>query len=271
MPFYVLFYTQNKLKFCKGICVEYFPVGFLLFLCPVLWPVDVYLIGSTARFGGFIVIALWVGMKILRKRQFRLNELDLIFGLFVLYYGSRILITDRVFNPNVPLYTVMLLLLYVYARNIKSGNTFFILLFFAGGLQGIWYILQITDFLPSYHYLLKGTGCFFNPSILALFLVLSLLAGICSFKKEFSIGWKVCWLLNFLLLLYGILSINSRASWIALVMGILWKAARQKYRYPVLQSFENHPEMQRMSPKMQGSEIYCTDGKTVCQGRQTAA
>ena len=53
MPFYVLFYTQNKLKFCKGICVEYFPVGFLLFLCPVLWPVDVYLIGSTARFGGF--------------------------------------------------------------------------------------------------------------------------------------------------------------------------------------------------------------------------
>lgn len=136
MPFYVLFYTQNKLKFCKGICVEYFPVGFLLFLCPVLWPVDVYLIGSTARFGGFIVIALWVGMKILRKRQFRLNELDLIFGLFVLYYGSRILITDRVFNPNVPLYTVMLLLLYVYARNIKSGNTFFILLFFAGGLQG---------------------------------------------------------------------------------------------------------------------------------------
>ncbi len=237
MPFYVLFYMQNKLKFCKGICVEYFPVGFLLFLCPVLWPVDVYLIGSTARFGGFIVIALWVGMKILRKRQFRLNELDLIFGLFVLYYGSRILITDRVFNPNVPLYTVMLLLLYVYARNIKSGNTFFILLFFAGGLQGIWYILQITDFLPSYHYLLKGTGCFFNPSILALFLVLSFLAGICSFKKEFGIGWKVCWLLNFLLLLYGILSINSRASWIALVMGILWKAARQKYRYPNYLSF----------------------------------
>ena len=184
-----------------GFCVEYFPVGFLLFLCPVLWPVDVYLIGSTARFGGFIVIALWVGMKILRKRQFRLNELDLIFGLFVLYYGSRILITDRVFNPNVPLYTVMLLLLYVYVRNIKSGSTFFILLFFAGGLQGIWYILQITDFLPSYHYLLKGTGCFFNPSILALFLVLSFLAGICSFKKEFGIGWKVCWLLNFLLLL----------------------------------------------------------------------
>ncbi|MFR3853048.1 MAG: O-antigen ligase family protein [Odoribacter splanchnicus] len=176
-------------------------------------------------------------MKILRKRQFRLNELDLIFGLFVLYYGSRILITDRVFNPNVPLYTVMLLLLYVYARNIKSGNTFFILLFFAGGLQGIWYILQITDFLPSYHYLLKGTGCFFNPSILALFLVLSFLAGICSFKKEFGIGWKVCWLLNFLLLLYGILSINSRASWIALVMGILWKAARQKYRYPNYLSF----------------------------------
>ena len=169
MPFYVLFYMQNKLKFCKGICVEYFPVGFLLFLCPVLWPVDVYLTGSTARFGGFIVIALWVGMKILRKRQFRLNELDLIFGLFVLYYGSRILITDRIFNPNVPLYTVMLLLLYVYVRNIKSGSTFFILLFFAGGLQGIWYILQITDFLPSYHYLLKGTGCFFNPSILALF------------------------------------------------------------------------------------------------------
>ena len=62
-------------------------------------------------------------------------------------------------------------------------------------------------------------------------------AGICSFKKEFGIGWKVCWLLNFLLLLYGILSINSRASWIALVMGILWKAARQKYRYPNYLSF----------------------------------
>ena len=60
-----------------GICVEYFPVGFLLFLCPVLWPVDVYLIGSTARFGGFIVIALWVGMKILRKRQFRLIGFDI--------------------------------------------------------------------------------------------------------------------------------------------------------------------------------------------------
>ena len=225
------FPTENKLKFWQGICVEYFPVGFLLFFCPVLWPVDVYLIGSTARFGGFIVIALWVGMKIFRNRQFRLNELDLIFSLFVLYYGCRILITDRIFNPNVPLYTVMLLLLYVYARNIKSGSIFFILLFFAGALQGIWYVLQITDLLPSYHYFLPGTGCFFNPSILALFLVLSFLAGICSFKKEFSIGWKVCWLLNFILLLYGILAINSRASWIALVMGILWKAVRQKYRY----------------------------------------
>lgn len=228
---------KNKLKFWKRICVEYFPLVFLLFFCPVFWPVDVYLIGSTARFGGFIVIALWVGMKIFRSRQFRLNELDLIFGLFVLYYGSRILITDRIFNPNVPLYTVMLLLLYVYVRNIKSGSTFFILLFFAGGLQGIWYILQITDFLPSYHYLLTGTGCFFNPSILALFLVLSFLAGVCSFKKEFNIEWKVCWLLNFLLLLYGVLAINSRASWIALIMGMLWRAARQKYRYPNYLSF----------------------------------
>ena len=82
-------------------------------------------------------------------------------------------------------------------KEYKVGQYIFILLFFAGGLQGIWYILQITDFLPSYHYLLKGTGCFFNPSILALFLVLSFLAGICSFKKEFGIGWKVCWLLNF--------------------------------------------------------------------------
>lgn len=228
---------ENKLKYWKGICFEFFPVAFLLFFCPVLWPVDTYLIGSTAKFGGFIVITLWVGMKIFRNRQFRLNELDSIFGLFVLYYGYRILITDRIFNPNALLYTVMLLLLYTYARNIKSANTFFILLFFAGGLQGIWYILQITDFLPSYHYLLTGTGCFFNPSILALFLVLSFLAGICSFKKEFNIGWKICWLLNFLFLLYGMLNINSRASWIALFMGILWKAARQKYRNPNYLSF----------------------------------
>ena len=162
MPFYVLFYMQNKLKFCKGICVEYFPVGFLLFLCPVLWPVDVYLTGSTARFGGFIVIALWVGMKILRKRQFRLNELDLIFGLFVLYYGSRILITDRIFNPNVPLYTVMLLLLYVYVRNIKSGSTFFILLFFCRwAARNMVYFTNhgFPAFLPLFT---EGYGMFFQ-------------------------------------------------------------------------------------------------------------
>ena len=89
-------------------------------------------------------------------------------------------------------------------------------------------------FLPLFT---EGYGMFFQSLYTRIVLVLSFLAGICSFKKEFSIGWKVCWLLNFLLLLYGILAINSRASWIALVTGILWKAARQKYRYPNYLSF----------------------------------
>ena len=212
----------DKLRFCNRIYIEYIPLYVILFICPFFCNTDSFLTGITARFIGTISLLFCLTLILFRKTHWKINRVDTIFTAFITFYTLRILLAYPTFRLDNLLAYITLLLLYVYFRNVRQGNRFFLTLYFAGLLQAGWYILQIRGFLPSYHYLFKGTGSFFNPALLAIFLVMGLLAGMASFPVRRKLIVKVLWCVGCILLLCCIVAISSRAAWVALLTGGLW-------------------------------------------------
>lgn len=213
---------QNEIRFYERIYFEYIPLFIMLLLCPFFYNEDTFLTGITARFIGTIFLISCMIILLLRNDILKFNRLDLIFILFILFYGFRILLAHPVFNSNYLIHLLIVISAYVYFRNIRYGNIFFLILYLAGLIQSIWYVLQILNLVPSYHYLFEGTGCFSNPSILAIFLVVALLSGIASFQMKYKFLFKVLWWIGLIFLFGCIATINSRASWIALLVGAGW-------------------------------------------------
>lgn len=198
------------------------PLFFILILYPVIYHIDFFLPGITSEFISLILLIVWGNIVWARKNEFCFNGLDFLFLLFIVWYTGVNLFTGPSFHNRSVLQTANCLFLYFYFRNIRIKNRFFLLLFYAGLIQSVWSIMQIRDLLPSYHDLLKGSGTFFNPAILGLFLVLSALAGIALFDRKLKSGLKLLWAAGLILLLSCILISNSRASWIALMTGTSW-------------------------------------------------
>lgn len=167
---------------------------------------------------------------VLRKSDFLL--------LFLGWYATIVSIkgagTDKWFIVQ----SVTYVLIYFYFRNIRSDRLLFPSLFIAGTFQAVWGLLQKNGTLSSNHYMLDMTGGFFNPGILAIFLVLALLAGLMQWKPQLKRSIKCLWALACVLLLSCIALAHSRASWIALSGGCVWLfLARQKQgktRFPAL-------------------------------------
>lgn len=150
------------------------------------------------------------------------NKFDFVFLVFAIGYGWLNLIRRQPSDRWTVVQLIACVLLYFYFRHIKLKKQFFILLFIAGLLQAIWSLLQIREILPSFHYLLKGTGCFSNPAILGLFVALSAIAGLALYNTKFGIGVKLFWFAGIVLLLSCILLSKSRASCVALFAGGMW-------------------------------------------------
>ena len=194
----------------------------MFLLCPFFYNADTFLTGITSGFIGSVFLMSCMIILLLRNDVLKFNRLDLIFILFILFYGFRVLLAHPVFNSNYLIHLLIIISAYLYFRNIRYGNIFFLILYLAGLIQSVWYVLQILNLLPSYHYLFKGTGCFSNPSILAIYLVVALLSGIASFQIKYKFLIKVLWRTGLIFLFGCIATINSRASWIALLVGVGW-------------------------------------------------
>ncbi len=162
----------------------------------------------------------------------------MILLLFLGWYTSIVSIkgagTDKWFIVQ----SVTYVLIYFYFRNISLNRLFFRSLFMAGIFQAAWGLLQKNGILSSNHYLLDITGGFFNPGILAIFLVLALLAGSMQWKPQLKKSIKCLLALAYVLLLSSIVLAHSRASWIALYGGCVWLFCagqkRGKTRFPAL-------------------------------------
>ena len=213
---------MDKLRFYNKTYIEYIPLYIILLVCPLFCNTDSFLTGVTARFVGCVSLLFCISPVLFRETCWKINRVDVIFTAFITFYALRILLAYPTFRLDSLLQYMMLLLIYVYFRSVKQGNQFFLTLYFAGLLQAGWYILQIRGLLPSYHYLFKGTGSFFNPALLAIFLVMGLLAGMASFPVRRKLIVKVLWCVGCILLLCCIVAISSRAAWVALLTGGLW-------------------------------------------------
>lgn len=202
--------------------LENVPLIFILILYPVLYQTDIFLTGITSEFINLILILVCGNILWLRKNKLCLNTLDILFLIFVAWYaGVKILMGPTLhYRPIIQL--ISYITLYFYFRNIPLKNRFFLILFCAGIIQSLWSILQTWGILPSYHYLLKNTGSFFNPAILGIFLVLATLAGISLFDRKLKSYIKILWFIGLTLLLLSIITSNSRASWVALAIGCFW-------------------------------------------------
>lgn len=214
--------------------LEYIPLFFMLILYPVCCRADSFLSGITAGFIGMMLLLVCGNIVLIRKSEYCFNRPDLLFLVFALWHGGVSLFRGRVFDTWAVIQSITYVLLYFYCRNVNLKKLFFLLLYVAGLTQAIWSILQLSGVLPSGHPILNGTGCFFNPGILGIFLVLASLAGIALFDKRFSSGYKFLWALGLALLLCGILLSQSRSAWIALMAGCCWLFFTSNRKYLLL-------------------------------------
>lgn len=143
---------------------------------------------------------------------------DVFVFLYLLYGGIHFL----VYRENLPLslfiHWTILITIYIICRNINNQYLPFFL-WIGCTLQAIIGVLQFTGILESSHSLFHVTGCFWNPSQLGGFIacffplfVSDLLTRKCS----------VVYWLGLLLMVCSLVLSDSRAAWLACVIGILY-------------------------------------------------
>lgn len=189
---------------------------------------DAFLIGTTPFLIGSLSLVFCLTFTFF-DCHWKLNRLDVLFIGFVTFYFCRILLAYPSLRLDCLLRFICLLFVYLYYKNVEQGKTFFVILFFAGFVQAIWYILQVGGLFSSYNYLFIGTGSFFNSAPLAIFLVLALFAGIFSFPRRDEMSLRILWCIVFFVLFCCIIVIGSRAAWIAFLVGIFCIAIGEKH------------------------------------------
>lgn len=198
------------------------PLFFLLLVWPFLSQTDEYLDGITAQMVFYAVLCCGCVGKFLRRESFRIKMADLLLGVFVTWYGFRILASD------LPIDQWMILtggaggLLYFWVRNTKEYRLFFCMLLLGGLIQVCWYLLQRGGIFASYNSNFEGTGSFHNPALLSLFLSIALLGGLYCRRLMSSCFFR--WLIGGLMVVMAgcLLLLSSRASWIGLLFGLVW-------------------------------------------------
>lgn len=202
--------------------LPYFPLFYILFFYVVCSGMDYFISELTSQFILTVISAFCLGAVSVRKNVFRFNRLDLSLLLFALWYTIVISIKSAGIDRWFIVQSVTYILIYLYFRNIRLNGLFSRSLFIAGIFQAVWVLLQKNGILFSNHYLLDITGGFFNPGILAIFLVLALLAGLTQWKPQLKKGVKCLLALGYVLLTSCIVLADSRASWVALSGGCVW-------------------------------------------------
>lgn len=121
----------------------------------------------------------------------------------------------------------ILLLIYVTIRLFLKQSSYFIfiLINFAGLLESIIAILQSCHYIESNHHAFAVTGTFGNPGPLGGFLAVCLIVAVWLFGKSMQkhnrfllIGYAVITLC----IAYGLLLTESRAGWLAALIGMLF-------------------------------------------------
>jgi hypothetical protein len=112
--------------------------------------------------------------------------------------------------------------IYALFRNV-SYQYIFISFFISGVVQTLWASGQLFFLFPSYNINFQCTGYFNNLGVLACFLLFSTIGGIwilLHLKKDKYMA-KVFVLLALLLIIFVLIKANSRASYIALLLGMV--------------------------------------------------
>ncbi|NDV64582.1 O-antigen ligase family protein [Bacteroides sp. 224] len=152
---------------------------------------------------------------------------DIILFLYIIWIGIRILIRNEEPDPFYILSDIYLAFIYIAVRNMnkKQTNRIINYLFLSGVLQALICLAQLTGVIASNHSLFDFTGSFHNPGPLAGFLVPIFFLSGYLFYKQFVGKRKMHLMVVYgggLLLFLGVLFLsNSRAAWLAVVVGVL--------------------------------------------------
>lgn len=184
---------------------------------PLCFHTDVYLWNITMVFVNiFLLTIIFVCFK---RKKISINLLDILFLLFSIWYLTVYWLNTSTMDEWKIVQFVSCCFLYFYCKVYISLYFVLVCLLCSGIIQAVWSFLQIATILPSYHYLLIGTGSFPNPAILGIFLVLSFFSGVVLYNWHSSRSYRYFVGILLVILLIGIAFSNSRASWFALVIG----------------------------------------------------
>ena len=156
--------------------LKYFIILIYIVLYSVYYNVDYVLQRISVEFVGMICLTISSIVIICLKKRYSFNALDALFIIFTLWYSCSILWTNDTFNRWSLLGYITILLLYFCIRSIDVSKYILHVIFIIGIFQMIWYILQLCLIIPSRHYLFDGTGSFFNPALLGLYITITLIA-----------------------------------------------------------------------------------------------
>lgn len=220
----VLFLLNNSIftPFVHIVGLRNLIICFIVIVYPFLLPIDHYLTESTVTFLVLMLLLVAAIIRLLRNQVVYVNKIDIMFGLFAIGYALRVWWKNPVLDHPVLIHFFTVVGIYLYVRDSRLNRSFFCLLFCAGLIQCIWFVLQICNILPSRHSGFPGTGSFFNPALLGLFLVMAFWSGVVAGVGKQRKIIELLRMMALLVLLVCIVYVNSRASWIAFFAGGTW-------------------------------------------------
>lgn len=182
------------------------------------------------------VVSLWLFFKVLtsfKNKIFKIHTVDLMMLLFVLYVFVHFFIYSYysfLYN-QFWVFTGYMVLFYLFQFSFDKKNksesafTFSIkLIWLCCSVEAIIALLQKMNFVNAENEYFQIVGTFINPNFLGVYMVIGLIGvlyQILFFEFKDSIV-KLLLLISALLMLYVLYLTDSRASWISLIVGVLF-------------------------------------------------
>lgn len=221
----------------RGISVF---VGVELFLLPIInYSQSIFKEYESVLYALILVCILFVFLIVSKvktssdKSSLSITALDVLFVTYLAYsLFSALFVRDFAIDYSYYFVALALSLTYLLIRFFeKNGKNIIILsIIITGILQALWAILQAQDYISGKHISFKVTGTFQNPAILGLLLSITFILLLGKILKNKS-NIKIISLLIPIILLtgYALYLSDSRAAWLATIIGILCTLYKSRY------------------------------------------
>lgn len=264
-------FLAKTLSFLQAILAFVLLFPFNLFIEGIL---SDHIIISFSVFIAACLAALSIFIGVINKRILQITITDIL----AVCYFTYILLNAYVIRPNpVPdiltLKYLLVVLVYLSARmmedkEIKGGLSIILAI---GLVEAMLIILQAYGLLESKHPLFNFTGSFFNPGLAGCFIACSLCILIYYLVTVVQPLKRLFMSVGAILLSYTLILTNSRAGWLAAIIGIsylLWHSDKRIIRWEKLQIKNSFTlKMILISIVLSGGIFFYQYKKTSADGR----